>query len=176
MGSGRTRGTKITESSSESLTMNMKPSLNIQVAAAVSWSVFLIILVYAEAAVGLHVTPDCSPGGKRVLEACDWRSAGKVCGEFEEGRRCSGLEEGTGSGVVRSLLAPGSEEDNGGWALTSDRLPSPRPVQSHSGMAGRVRAVLSSRNKLRLDSRTSLPQVLYLEKRSLMASPSKRSE
>lgn len=37
------------------------------------------------------------------------------------------------------LLASGSEKHNGSWALTSDQLPSsPRPVQSHSGMAGRV--------------------------------------
>lgn len=83
---------------------------------------------------------------------------GRYAENFGEGRRCSGLEEGTGSGVVRSLLAPGSEEDNGSRALTSDRLPSPRPVQPRSGPAGRVRAVLSSRKKkLQLDSRTSLP-------------------
>ncbi|KAK9534840.1 hypothetical protein VZT92_007260 [Zoarces viviparus] len=87
---------------------------------------------------------------------------GRFAENFGEGRRCSGLEEGTGSGVVRSLLAPGSEEDNGSRALTSDRLPSPRPVQPHSGTAGRVRAVLSSRKKKKTAARLqNLPSAVW---------------
>lgn len=88
------------------------------------------------------MTPSCSPGRKRVLEACDWRSAGKVRGEFMArrglGRRGGGsrLDSGLvgsrkGPVPVRSAapLAPGSEEDNGSWALTSDRLPcAPSPL------------------------------------------------
>ncbi len=78
------------------------------------------------------MTPDCSPGRKRVLEACDWRSAGKFGGEFGEGadggsRLDSGLVGSRKEPVPVWSASPARarlhEEDNGSWALTSDRLP-----------------------------------------------------
>lgn len=56
----------MTESSSESLTMNMKPRLNMQVAASLRGKCVFKCHVQTEGAVGPHVTPDRSPGRKRV--------------------------------------------------------------------------------------------------------------
>lgn len=154
--SERTSGTKIMESSSESLTMNMKPRPNMQVAAA-CWRVERRFNgAKSEAAAQLHVTPNCFPGRKRVSEACDWRSVGGK-NRGETGGGSSGGRSWFRWGR-RPLPAPGSEEDNGSWALTPC-MPqsSPSPIQSHFGMAGRVGAVLSSRKRLELKLRASLP-------------------
>lgn len=152
--SERTSGTKIMESSSESLTMNMKPRPNMQVAAA-CWR--LLPPLNSEAAAQLHVTPNCFPGRKRLSEACDWRK--KIVEKFFLG--------GGHAVVWRKELVPlGSETAacsglrGGQWELGVDPcMPqsSPSLIQAHFGMAGRVGAVLSSRKRLELKLRASLP-------------------
>lgn len=123
---------------------------------------------------GVTWSPNSSPGRKRVSEACDWRSAGKGLWRIwggAGGRQpeavsltrlwpCRLLRKGPSSGVVRepcSLQAPTRTMEAGRWPLTTVSPPSPHHVQSRSGMAGRVRAVLSSRKKLEDKPRNSLP-------------------
>lgn len=127
--SERTSGTKIMESSSESLTMNMKPRPNMQVAAA-CWRVLRRFnSAESEAAAQLHVTPNCFPGRKRVWEACDWRSAGE---------KKSWRNWGGGGVVWRKALVPlGSETAacsglrGGQWELGVDPLHASQLSQSH---------------------------------------------
>lgn len=153
--SRRTRGTKMTESSCESLSMNMKPRLNIQPAAA-CWCVVHCFLTISKPEPLSDSTwlQAARQEGRGSCEACDWRSDGKACrGGW---RRPSiwpcRLEEGTGSGVNREscpLRAPRRTIEAGRWPQSAS------PIQSCLGMAGKVWAILSSRKKLQ--PRTSLP-------------------
>lgn len=143
--SERTRGTKIMESSSESLTMNMKPRPNMQVAAA-CWR-----LPQSGSEAAVQTPRDC-----RKETGPQSHAIGAPLGEKKNGWSSGGRSRFRWG--RRPLPAPGSEEDNGSWALTPRLPPSPpSPVQSCFGMAGRVGAVLSCRKGLELKPRASLP-------------------
>lgn len=156
--SERTKGTKIMESSSESLTMNMKPRLNMQVAAA-CWTLRQC------GKQSCRSTPrDSKPLSRK--EKGPQRPViggllGKDCGTtWEGGRTWSSAGRSWFRWGGRPLPAPGSEQDNGSWALTPCLPPSPpRRVQSCFEMAGRVRAVLSSRKTVAQTE--SLPSAVW---------------
>lgn len=70
--------------------------------------------------------------------------------------------------------APGSEEDNGSWALTSDQLPSPRPVPLWDGRKSSSRIVIQEKTQPQnLPSAVWKTQGLYLEKGTLSSKRSK---
>lgn len=86
--------------------------------------------VKSEAAAQLHVTPNCFPGRKRLLEACDWRSTGEIN---------HGEIGGGGHAVVwrKELVPLGSETAacsglrGGQWELGVDPLHASKLSQSH---------------------------------------------
>lgn len=133
--SGRTRGTKITESSCDSLTLNIKPRLNIQVAAA-CWGVCVQFVFDNHEllfdSTWLQSARQEGRGSQRhVIGGLSWRIWGGG------GRRQSArlwpcrLEEGTGSGVVCEhcpLQAPRRTMEAGRWPLTA---PPPLLALSH---------------------------------------------
>lgn len=129
--SERTKGTKIMESSSESLTMNMKPRLNMQVAAA-CWTLRQC------GKQSCRSTPrDCKPLSRK--EKGPQRPViggllGKNCGTtWEGGRTWSSAGRSWFRWGGRPLPAPGSEQDNGSWALTPACLPV-LPVESNPAL------------------------------------------
>lgn len=180
--SGRTRGTKITESSWESLSMNMKPRLNIQLAAA-CWCVVHCFLTISK----LEPLSDSTwlraarQEGRGSWEACDWRSYGKASGEFWEGGLTEAFDLTLPSGGRDRfrcepwvLPAPGSEEDNRSWALTSVCLP--HPVLLGDGRKSLSHIIIQEKTPTKnLPSVVGMRQFLYLAERVLMALPSKSS-
>lgn len=130
--SGRTRGTKITESSCDSLTLNIKPRLNIQVAAA-CWGVCVCSLF-------LTITSCClTPRDFNLLARKEEGLGGmwlEVCrGESGEGadggsRLDSGLAGWRKGPVpVWSASTARSRLRGGQWNLGVDLWPLPPPTR-----------------------------------------------